>query len=184
MKHLAALSAIIALSSCQLMPWHEKRAVEPVYGPTEAYVYVAPPIPIAPPPSEKPIIGDNGNKFEPRGIENTSRANLFRLIDATDRAYAILGFEDPKPLIRIVNRTSPTLARGVIAAAMIDELGKEYLYFEREHLSSGLPIDGLVFHEVSHLYAWRIYGIEIPMHGARFMQICRQGARPSECEAE
>jgi hypothetical protein len=133
---------------------------------------------------QKIVTGENGNKFEPRGIKNTSSKDLARLIAATDRAYAVLGFENPKPLIRIVDRTSPALPRGVIAAATVDEQGKEYLYFERQHLSKALSIEGLVFHEASHLYAWRVYGTKIPGHGVQFMGICLQGARRSECEAE
>jgi len=137
-----------------------------------------------PNPPQKPVIERKGKSFQLPDNAQTSRKDLFRLVNALERAYVALDFQKPYPLIRIVNRRHKALEKGAIAAAIIDDLGKEYLYFQRKQLRIGAPIDGLVIHELSHLKAWRLHGTGISVHGHEFNSICRKAATSSDCEAE
>jgi hypothetical protein len=113
----------------------------------------------------------------------TSREDLFRLVDALDKAYEMMDFAAPHPAIRIVDARHDILDDGGIGAATIDEDGKEYIYVNRDYLASGAPLAPLVIHELSHLKAWRVHGLQIAYHGKEYKEICHAFTARSHCKA-
>lgn len=184
MKKLLILPLAAGLSACQYLPWTD---APPTRGPVAAMVTIPPKQEPEPKPEPKPVgpvVEREGKSFVLPDEAQTARRDLFRLVDALERAYRVLAYEPPYPKIHIVSRRHSALERGAIAAAVIDAVGKEYLYFERRYLRRGYPIDGLVVHELAHLQAWRIHGVDVPKHGKEFKDICRLGASVQDCAAE
>lgn len=126
---------------------------------------------------------DSGRHFQIEKTEAsaTRRKALFRLVDALDASYDALAFEDPKPIIRVVDRGHDRLPNHALAAAMVTESGREMVYFEREYLNSGAALTPLVIHELSHLLAWRQFGHDIAVHGPEFKAICRKASSRENC---
>lgn len=113
----------------------------------------------------------------------TPRTDLFRLVDALDKAYALMDFSTPYPGIRIVDADHPMLEDGAVGSATINDKGQEHLYFSRDYLAMGAPLAPLVIHELAHLQAWRIHGVNIAPHGREFKKICRAATARSHCVA-
>lgn len=135
--------------------------------------------------SARPTLQDTAPaefKYIPTDKSQTSRDDLFRLIDATNEAYEVLGFEKPYPLIRIVKPGHKGLgSRSAIATATINQDGKEVVYFNRYWLASGRPMRGVVLHEYAHFQTWRKFGRDVHPHGREFWAICTQVARKDDC---
>ncbi len=121
-------------------------------------------------------------KYIPTNKSQTDRDDLFRLIDATNEAYEVLGFEKPYPLIRIVKPTHPRLgSRSALATATLNEDGKEVVYFNRYWVASGKPMRGVVIHEYAHFQTWRRFGHAVHPHGREFWGICTQATARKNC---
>ena len=128
-------------------------------------------------------------ELPPIATAQTERADLFRLVDALDDAYARLDFASPFPSIRIVDADHP-LVRGTVlhgrrmALAALNQHGDPVIYFNRQDLQAIDDLPSLVLHELSHLKAWRVHGQGIAAHGPEFMAICRKVIRRSACGAK
>lgn len=127
-------------------------------------------------------------ELPPIATAQTERADLFRLVDALDGAYARLDFAPPFPSIRIVDADHPMVRGGVLrgrrmALAALNANGEPILYFNRQDLQATKDLSSLVLHELSHLKAWRVHGRGIAAHGPEFMAICLNVIRRSACAA-
>ncbi|MEL6754935.1 MAG: SprT-like domain-containing protein [Pseudomonadota bacterium] len=120
--------------------------------------------------------------YVPAESNRTSREDLFRLIDATNKAYEVLNFKEPYPLIRIVDRTSESLSSPyAIATAVVTDEGKEIVYFNRYFISKNIPIEGTVIHEYAHFATWRRFGHDVPPHGREFWAVCSKATKRNHC---
>lgn len=129
------------------------------------------------------VMLDSGRVAElPERPVYTERDRLFSLIDEMDLAYEVLDFKPPYPMTRIVTRHKH-LPRDAVAAAVVDERGREYIYLRRSYMNSNHPLRGFVRHELSHLKAWRVYGHHIPAHGWEFRYVCQRVTSRKNCDA-
>ena len=178
MKHYAVTLCII-LGACNSTLWNFKGAEtkgrddQRIVPPTASRI-------------ARPTVQDPAPEeflYRPTTAKETPREDLFRLIDATEAAYEALGFERPYPLIRIVGPNSPNLSgRHAMAQAMVTEDGKEIVYFNRDWLMSGQPLDGTVMHEYAHFETWRRYGYRVSSHGREFWSVCTSVTSPQNCK--
>ncbi|MHA7900811.1 MAG: SprT-like domain-containing protein [Henriciella sp.] len=135
------------------------------------------------------LTGDRSDfELPPLETAQTDRADLFRLVDALDEAYARLDFAPPFPNVRIVDANNPLFRRSfsrgrTMALAAMNDEGEPFIYFNQKDLQTTEDLLSLVLHELSHLKAWRVYGRDIPAHGREFMAICRKVIRRSDCAA-
>ena len=112
----------------------------------------------------------------------TSPSDLFKLVDALDAAYqaaalspphpSIHSLSPPHPSIHIVEPNHDRLQNNAVAVAMDDSSGRDYIYFNRDGVRRALSLNPIVFHEVAHLKAWRLYGHDIEAHGPEFKTVC------------
>ena len=114
----------------------------------------------------------------------TPRADLFRLVNALDKAYGLLDFAPPYPTIRIAGPGHSALGGSMIARAELSEAGYAYIYFDRRKLMRRSDLQAVVLHELAHLKAWRIYGTDIASHGREFREICNQVTTREKCAAK
>ena len=70
-----------------------------------------------------------------------------------------------------------------MATALINEDGKEIVYFNREWLTSGRSLKGVVIHEYAHFETWRRYGHNVKPHGREFWALCAQATARKNCTA-
>lgn len=133
----------------------------------------------------RPTIQDPAHtafQYRPTTAKETPREDLLRLINATNGAYEALGFREPYPLIRIVGPNDSRLSsRQALATATIDENDKEVLYFNREWIASGRPMQGVVTHEYAHFQTWRQYGHRVYEHGREFWAVCTAATNRKNC---
>lgn len=113
----------------------------------------------------------------------TSREDLFRLVDALDEAYERLDFAAPFPRIRIVDWHDPVLKGQAIGVAAIAAGDEERIYLNRQYLSTHAELMPLILHELAHLKAWRVHGHAIAPHGREFMAICHSVTAVRNCTA-
>ena len=102
----------------------------------------------------------------------TSPSDLFKLVDALEAAYRAAALSPPHPSIHIVEPNHDRLRNNAVAVAMVDASGREYIYFNRDGVRRALSLNPIVFHEVAHLKAWRLYGHDIEAHGPEFKTVC------------
>jgi len=114
----------------------------------------------------------------------TPRADLFRLVNALDKAYGLLNFSPPYPAIRIAGAGHSALGGSTIARAELSDEGDSYIYFDRRNLMGRSDLQAVVLHELAHLKAWRIHGTEIAAHGREFREICHQVTTSEKCTAK
>ena len=117
-------------------------------------------------------------------VRKTPRANLLKLVDALDEAYAALDYQPPFPNVRIVNPSHPRLRGHALGVAAMTADGEARLYFSRTDLVSRRDLKPLILHELAHLKAWRMHGFDIAAYGPEFTKICRSVSRPENCTAQ
>jgi len=114
----------------------------------------------------------------------TPRADLFRLVNALDKAYGVLDFAPPYPAIRIAGPGHSALRGSALARAQLNEDGDAVIYFNRHELIRRPNVEALVLHELAHLKAWRIHGTDIATHGSEFLKICYEVTTRDNCAAK
>ena len=115
----------------------------------------------------------------------TSRANLFRLVDSLTRAYNAFDLTPPMPQLRIVGNNHAVMRASELAKAVITEEGRELIYVLRAHLAAASQdeLDATIIHEIAHLVTWRRHGLAVMEHGREFMDVCRDVASRDACAA-
>lgn len=119
-----------------------------------------------------------------RQRKQTSRADVFRLVEALDEGYELLDLARPYPTIRLANPSHRLLQYSSGALAAKNAGGQEFIYFDRNRLSNKQSLRPLVLHELAHLKAWRLHGIEIAEHGPEFRKVCHSATTRRNCAAK
>lgn len=114
----------------------------------------------------------------------TRTRDLYRLVDALDKGYALFDLAPPYPKIRIVDETHDLMPPNTLAVSMRTESEQEFIYFNRKSLRMRRELEATVMHELAHIKTWREHGIRVREHGTEFKQVCRAATARVHCRSK